>query len=212
MYLKIHGKYIDKRTNITNSIKSFNIENIRNNYIYENTNALPSLIYWYRIIYFDCCHKIINDSYLYDYINTINSEYKWCIESNPFIEDKSFKDIIKLLTVDNFFTDYKEMGNFAVNNIFRRNNLVNVSKEYNINVTTKTIWLDFTEKEKNIYNKYLENIDNKETYIFLRKMCNCLNIEKPHVDFKNFKTFDDIIEYININNNERIGLINEKKI
>lgn len=194
---------------IKSAIKSFNIENIRNPNIYNKKSPLPNLIYWYRVFYFESCENIIKDQNLYDYINTINSRFKWCIESIPFKENGNLRDMMKLLTVNNSFTDYKGIGNYVVDNLFMSNDLYKVNKENNVVIDIKSYWLDFSEKELYIYKKYLE-ILNDEKNIFFRKLCNCIQINEPN-NLTNLKTSDDIHDCMVTNNLEDLKKLKKKK-
>ena len=141
-------------------------------------------LYWHRVV-IDEYHEI-EDSALFEKLKFIESDYRWIISGTPFkehyidlapkLQTTSLSKIIDYLswksnainTIDlNIFENYNYIKNHFSRNTHNRN--ISILKLPNIK--EETIWLNFTETERMIYNAYLADQNNTAYDIFLRQLC-----------------------------------------
>ena len=141
-------------------------------------------LYWHRVV-IDEYHEI-EDSALFEKLKFIESDYRWIISGTPFkehyidlaskLQTTSLSKIIDYLswksnainTIDlTIFENYNYIKNHFSRNTHNRN--ISILKLPNIK--EETIWLNFTETERMIYNAYLADQNNTAYDIFLRQLC-----------------------------------------
>jgi len=141
-------------------------------------------IYWHRVV-IDEFHEI-EDSNLFVKLKYLESDYRWIISGTPFkekiIDDHNEIDTTSLSSV----IDYISFGNNNINvldickieeysyikNHFSRNTHSKNIKILKLpEIIEETIWLNFTETERMIYNAYLADPNNTMNDVFLRQIC-----------------------------------------
>lgn len=181
-------------------------------------------------------YKFKNIDYFIQIINSIKSNYIWCLSGYPFENcNLKFFNILNILTYSKN-TDYlldQNIRKYIENNLFRRNTKNSIKNEIileNIKKVYKP--LQFSLTETIIYDFY-KKFNNKNNNIFLKYFCCHPNIaNKTKTLFEKSKSLEDIrnklIIYINsiyeninnklniceneLNNNiNRINLQNQKK-
>jgi hypothetical protein len=184
-------------------------------------------LYWHRVV-IDEYHEI-EDSALFEKLKFIESDYKWIISGTPFkehsinsisqLQTTSLSKIIDYLswksniinTVDLMdFNNY----NYIKNHFSRNTHNKNISILKLPTIKEETIWLNFTETERMIYNAYLADPNNTTYDIFLRQLCchpllsdkirenmsnklESLSDMKDHIKKMYFKDFDKASENYN---------------
>jgi hypothetical protein len=184
-------------------------------------------LYWHRVV-IDEYHEI-EDSALFEKLKFIESDYKWIISGTPFkehsintlsqLQTTSLSKIIDYLswqsniinTVDLMdFNNY----NYIKNHFSRNTHNKNISILKLPTIKEETIWLNFTETERVIYNAYLADPNNTTYDIFLRQLCchpllsdkirenmsnklESLSDMKDHIKKMYFKDFDKASENYN---------------
>ena len=141
-------------------------------------------MYWHRVV-IDEFHEL-ETSNLFIRLKYIESNYRWIISGTPFkeklidlhsqIDKTSLSEIIDYLTfnvnVINKINIYDKHNYAYIKNHFSRNTHnknIKILKLPEIN--EQTIWLQFTETERMIYNAYLADPNNTSNDIFLRQIC-----------------------------------------
>ena len=141
-------------------------------------------IYWHRVV-IDEFHEI-ETSNLFLRLKYIESDYRWIISGTPFkektinkftdIDKTSLSEVIDYLTWDlNMINkvDIIDKTNYSyIKNHFSRNtHSVNIKILKLPEIEEKTIWLNFTDTERMIYNAYLADPNNATQDVFLRQIC-----------------------------------------
>jgi len=141
-------------------------------------------LYWYRVV-IDEYHEI-EDSTLFDKVKFIESDFRWIISGTPFkeqsiihsskLQSTSLSKIIDYLSLKTNIINTVELSNFNnynyIKNHFSRNtHNKNVSILKLPDIKEETIWLNFTETERMIYNAYLADPNNTAYDVFLRQLC-----------------------------------------
>ena len=195
-------------------------------------------LYWHRVV-IDEYHEI-EDSALFEKLKFIESDYRWIISGTPFkehcidlapkLQTTSLSKIVDYLswksnvinTVN--LTDFNNY-NYIKNHFSRNTHNRNISILKLPDIKEETIWLNFTETERMIYNAYLADPNNTAYDIFLRQLCchpllsekirenmsnklESLSDMKDHIKKMYFKDFDKASENYN-ECNERIARIND---
>lgn len=141
-------------------------------------------IYWHRVV-IDEFHEI-EDSNLFVKLKYLESDYRWIISGTPFkekiIDNHTEIDTTSLSSV----IDYISFGNNNINmiDIFKIEEYSYIKNHFSRNTHSKnikilklpeiieeTIWLNFTETERMIYNAYLADPNNSINDVFLRQIC-----------------------------------------
>jgi SNF2 family DNA or RNA helicase len=141
-------------------------------------------LYWHRVV-IDEYHEI-EDSELFEKLKFLESDFRWIISGTPF-KEHSINDISDLQTTSlskivDYLTwktniintiDLKDFTNYNyIKNHFSRNtHNKNVSILKLPDIKEETVWLNFTETERMIYNAYLADPNNTPYDIFLRQLC-----------------------------------------
>jgi hypothetical protein len=141
-------------------------------------------VFWHRVA-IDEFHEM-ECSDLFERLKYIESDYRWVISGTPFKEKSinSYLDIEKtsLSTIIDFLThkinvintiDIYENSNYKyIKNHFSRNTHIKNVKILKLpEIVEETIWLNFTETERMIYNAYLADPNNNAYDVFLRQIC-----------------------------------------
>ena len=141
-------------------------------------------IFWHRVV-IDEFHEI-ETSNLFVRLKYIESNYRWIISGTPFkekiissyskIDNTSLSEVIDYLTFSlntiNKIDIYDKINYLYVKNHFSRNTHdknIKILKLPKIN--EETIWLNFTDTERMIYNAYLADTNNNAFDVFLRQLC-----------------------------------------
>ncbi len=141
-------------------------------------------IYWHRVV-IDEFHEI-EDSNLFLKLKFLESDYRWIISGTPFKE----KEILSYNDLDttslSAVVDYLTYGINNINkvNIYEKNSYSYIKNHFSRNTHNKnikilklpeiveeTVWLNFTETERMIYNAYLADPNNTVNDVFLRQIC-----------------------------------------
>ena len=184
-------------------------------------------LYWHRVV-IDEYHEI-EDSALFEKLKFIESDYRWIISGTPFkehcidlaskLQTTSLSKIVDYLswksniinTID--LTDFNNY-NYMKNHFSRNTHNRNISILKLPTIKEETIWLNFTETERMIYNAYLADPNNTPYDIFLRQLCchpllsekirenmsnklESLSEMKAHIKKMYFKDFDKASENYN---------------
>lgn len=181
-------------------------------------------LYWNRVV-IDEYHEI-EDSALFEKLKFIESDYRWIISGTPFkehcinstaqLQTTSVSKIVDYLswksniinTID--LTDYNNY-NYIKNHFSRNTHNRNISILKLPTIKEETMWLNFTETERMIYNAYLADPNNTPYDVFLRQLCchpllsekirenmsnklESLSDMKDHIKKMYFKDFDKASE------------------
>jgi DNA repair protein RAD5 len=141
-------------------------------------------IYWHRVV-IDEYHEI-EDSQLFIKLKFLESDFRWIISGTPFkekyIEQHMELDSTSLSSV----VDYLTLGTNNINkvDIYKLNNYNYVKNHFSRNthkknmqilklpeIVEETMWLNFTQTERMIYNAYLADPNNTVNDVFLRQVC-----------------------------------------
>ncbi len=141
-------------------------------------------IYWHRVV-IDEFHEI-EDSNLFVKLKFLESDYRWIISGTPF-KEKQINTYTELDTTSlSAVLDYLTFGLNNINkiNIYEKNGYNYVKNHFSRNTHNKnikilklpeiveeTVWLNFTETERMIYNAYLADPNNTLNDVFLRQIC-----------------------------------------
>ncbi len=141
-------------------------------------------IYWHRVA-IDEFHEI-ETSTLFIKLKYIESDYRWIISGTPFKENyiydynllnnTSLSEIIDYLTLTlntiNKINIYEEINyNYVKNHFSRNTHKANLKILQLPDTSEQTIWLQFTDTERMIYNAYLVDPNNTIHDVFLRQIC-----------------------------------------
>ena len=168
-------------------------------------------LYWHRVV-IDEYHEI-EDSALFEKLKFLESDYRWIISGTPFkehcIRDASDLQTTSLSKIVDYLTwetniintvDLSEFHNYNyIKNHFSRNtHNKNVSILKLPEIKEETVWLNFTETERMIYNAYLADPNNTPYDIFLRQLCcHPLLSEKIRENMSNkLESLSDMKEHI----------------
>lgn len=141
-------------------------------------------LFWNRVV-IDEYHEI-EESELFEKLKFLESDYRWIISGTPFKEHKitdiaklqstSLSKIIDYLTWDsniinkiNFTNIYNY--NYVKNHFSRNTHKKNVAILKLPEIKETTVWLNFSETERMIYNAYLADPNNTPYDVFLRQLC-----------------------------------------
>lgn len=195
-------------------------------------------LYWHRVV-IDEYHEI-EDSTLFEKLKFLESDFRWIISGTPFKEHRifnsSYLQTTSLSKIMDYLTwktniintiDLKEFNNYNyIKNHFSRNtHNKNVAILKLPTIKEETVWLNFTETERMIYNAYLADPNNTAFDIFLRQLCchpmlsekirenmtsklESLSEMQEHIKKMYFKDFDKANEHYTDCNN-RIKRIEE---
>jgi len=141
-------------------------------------------LFWHRVV-IDEYHEI-EDTALFEKLKFLESDYRWIISGTPFkehsidnsaeLQNTSLSKIVDYLswksnilnTID--LTNYNNY-NYIKNHFSRNTHDKNVAILKLPKIKEETIWLNFTETERMIYNAYLADPNNTAYDIFLRQLC-----------------------------------------
>ena len=168
---------------------------------YEN-NTLLHNVNWERVIC-DEGHECINDlrkkepRVIYEYLSTINSNYRWICSGTPFNNKLGFESVLNYLTNLNIeqysygLDSYRHIINNIIELLFRKNTKDSVKSQVNIPepiVTTE--FLNMSPVERLIYDSALNNNDKKI------ELCNHIMVSDEHINILGNKplTLDEIHE------------------
>ena len=141
-------------------------------------------LYWHRVV-IDEYHEI-EDSALFEKLKFIESDYRWIISGTPFkehcidlapkLQSTSLSKITDYLSWKSNIINTVDLTNFDnynyIKNHFSRNtHNRNIAILKLPDIKEDTIWLNFTETERMIYNAYLADPNNTPYDIFLRQLC-----------------------------------------
>ncbi len=141
-------------------------------------------IHWHRVV-IDEFHEI-EDSNLFLKLKFLESDYRWIISGTPFKEkqinfhtelDKtSLSSVVDYLTFGinkiNTLNIFEKVSYSYIKNHFSRNTHNKNIKILKLpEIKEETIWLNFTETERMIYNAYLADPNNTVNDVFLRQIC-----------------------------------------
>jgi DNA repair protein RAD5 len=159
-------------------VQLFNIVNI-----FEKDVNIFS-IYWHRVV-IDEFHEI-EDSQLFIKLNFLESDYRWIISGTPF-KEKSICNYTELdKTSLSVVIDYLSVGmnninkldinqinqyNYIKNHFSRNTHKKNMHILKLPEIEEDTVWLNFTQTERMIYNAYLADPNNTVNDVFLRQLC-----------------------------------------
>ena len=184
-------------------------------------------LYWHRVV-IDEYHEI-EDSALFEKLKFLESDYRWIISGTPFkehcitnsyeLETTSLSKIVDYLTWNTNIINTIDITNYNnynyIKNHFSRNtHKKNISILKLPDIKEETIWLNFTETERMIYNAYLADPNNTAFDVFLRQLCchpllsekirenmsnklESLSDMKDHIKKMYFKDFDKANENYN---------------
>jgi hypothetical protein len=168
-------------------------------------------IYWHRVV-IDEFHEI-EDSNLFLKLKFLESNYRWIISGTPFkekqvmthteIDKTSLSSVIDYLSFGlnkiNTVNIFDKLAYSYVKNHFSRNTHNKNIKILKLpEIKEETIWLNFTETERMIYNAYLADPNNTVNDIFLRQLCcHPLISEKIRENISNkVESLEDIQKHI----------------
>jgi SNF2 family DNA or RNA helicase len=141
-------------------------------------------IYWHRVV-IDEYHEI-EDSQLFIKLKFLESDFRWIISGTPF-KEKSIEQHMELDSTSlSSVIDYLSYGTNNINkvDIYKLNNYNYVKNHFSRNthkknmqilklpeIVEETVWLNFTQTERMIYNAYLADPNNTVNDVFLRQIC-----------------------------------------
>jgi hypothetical protein len=141
-------------------------------------------LYWHRMAV-DEYHEI-EDTDLFEKIKYIETDYRWIISGTPFkehlisnpsqLENTSLSKNIdflcwKINVINKVnLTNYNNY-NYIKNHFSRNTHKKNIAILKLPDIKEETVWLNFTETERMIYNAYLADPNNTPYDIFLRQIC-----------------------------------------
>lgn len=239
IWKQYHNYYNNNLFNIV--LDTIKYENMRNKNLLNENCPIIQLIKFNRIIIDDIheLYKFKNIEYFIQIINSIKSNYIWCLSNHPFENcNLKFYNILNILTYSKN-TDYllnKNIRKYIEYNLFRRNTKNSVKNEIVLKKINKIYKpLNFSLTETIIYD-FFKLFDNKNNNIFLKYFCCHPNIaNKTKILFDKSNTLDEIrnkllihvntiykeiVDKLNIceikinnntNNNNLYNLQNEKK-
>jgi len=167
-------------------------------------------LFWHRVV-IDEYHEI-EDSKLFTKLEYLKSSYRWIISGTPFKEKEihfpkelnntSLSTIIDYLTygVNTLnkcniydYTTFEYIKSHFSRNLHKNN--ISILKLPNI--IEETVWLNFTDTERMIYNAYIADPNHSPYDIFLRQVCCHPKLsEKLRDNLENINTLDDMKKYI----------------
>lgn len=168
-------------------------------------------LFWHRVV-IDEYHEI-EDTDLFEKLKFLESDYRWIISGTPFkehsidytidLQNTSLSKIVDYLTWKSNIINTIDMTNYNnynyIKNHFSRNtHNKNVSILKLPDIKEETVWLNFTETERMIYNAYLADPNNTAYDIFLRQLCcHPLLSEKIRENMSNkLESLSDMKEHI----------------
>lgn len=168
-------------------------------------------IYWHRVV-IDEFHEI-EDSNLFLKLKFLESDYRWIISGTPFKEKQIYTHTEIDKTSLSSVIDYLSFGVNKINTIdifekipysYIKNHFSRNTHNKNIKIlklpeiVEETVWLNFTETERMIYNAYLADPNNTVNDIFLRQLCcHPLISEKIRENISNkVESLEDIQKHI----------------
>ena len=149
-----------------------------------NTDVNIFNLYWHRVV-IDEFHEI-EDSNLFTKLKYLESDYRWIISGTPFKQNiinninefskTSLAHLVDYLALSTGIVSKLDITNITnynyIKNHFSRNTHNRNIKILKLpNIVEETIWLNFTETERMIYNAYLADPNNSQYDIFLRQIC-----------------------------------------
>jgi hypothetical protein len=128
----------------------------------------------------------IEDSQLFIKLKFLESDFRWIISGTPF-KEKSIEQHMELDSTSlSSVIDYLSYGTNNINkvDIYKLNNYNYVKNHFSRNthkknmqilklpeIVEETVWLNFTQTERMIYNAYLADPNNTVNDVFLRQIC-----------------------------------------
>jgi DNA repair protein RAD5 len=141
-------------------------------------------LYWNRVV-IDEYHEI-EESALFEKLKFLESNFRWIISGTPFkehtvseissLESTSLSKITDYLTwnsniINRIDFSLAENYNYVKNHFSRNTHKKNVSILKLPEIKETTVWLNFSETERVIYNAYLADPNNTPYDVFLRQIC-----------------------------------------
>lgn len=187
---------------------------------------------WNKIL-LDEAHEIQNMTKYQELtciIKNFSSNYKWNLSGTPFANGlDSYLNLMSYNTSYNkeYTTSCNLLGSYnlihmGLNSnlvtsskfLFKRNTKKSIFNEYSGNIINEFIKkLNFTEQERNMYNSYLQNNQNKYIDILIKLCCHCELFEGTKTLIKNCKTLDEIQKVLlDYNKNKMSDLQNQINI
>lgn len=182
----------------------YNIKNVFN----KDVNIFH--IHWYRVV-IDEYHEM-EDSLLFSRLKYLQSNYRWIISGTPFKQEEVHNSKDMMDTSFSIITDYltNDINVLGKNNIYDYTTYQYIKSHFsrnmhknNIailklpNIIEETVWLDFTDTERMIYNAYIADANNSPYDVFLRQICCHPKLsDKLRDNMHNINTLDDMKEYI----------------
>jgi len=139
-------------------------------------------------IFGEMLDNISSSRYMSRWVSTINSNYKWYVSGTPFVNYTGLYNCAKFINLKledkdrNLIYDFNDSNNSFLTNIINKeyiwHNILNeicirhrkedVIDQINIpNYQDQTIWLKFTDLERNLYDSY----KNKNSQEYLQQLC-----------------------------------------
>lgn len=198
------------------------------------SKALKNLhfFHWDKIL-LDEAHEIqnMNKSHeLKSIIKIFSSNYKWNLSGTPFANGlDSYLNLMsyntsynkEYTTLCNYLGAYNLISSglnsdlvLSSKYIFKRNTKKSIFDEYSGNLINEFVKkLNFTDQERNMYNSYLQNNQNKYIDILIKLCCHCELFEGTKTLIKNCKTLDEIQKVmLDYNKNKLSDLQNQINI
>lgn len=181
----------------------------------ENSTLLHN-VNWERVI-LDEGHEYVNDlkkkepRVIFEYLEQINSKYRWICSGTPFNNKQGFQYVLKYLTNLDFVNYnlplhknleyYRHTINNIIDLLFRRNTKDSVKTQVNIpEPVITTEFLNMSPVERLIYDSAL-NDNNKKI-----ELCNHIMVSEEHINILGNKplTLDEIHEKMTLHYKKKI--------
>lgn len=216
LWKQYHSYYNNNLFNVV--LNTITTEYMRNDNILNVNCPIIQLFKFNRFIVDEVheLYKFKNIDYFIQIINSIKSNYIWCLSGYPFENcNLKFYNILNILTYSKN-TDYLLDQNIRIyieNNLFRRNTKNSITNEIilkNIKKVYKPLQYSLTE---NIIYDFYKKFNNKNNNIFLKYFCCHPNIaNKTKILFENCDSLEDIrnklIIHLNSINDNIISKLN----
>lgn len=186
--------YFNKE-NICDNIYNLATEYFRQPDFISKKTPILSHFHWHRIIFDNCYDEINmqNNSFLNNIVKTLSSTYRWCICNNHLnFKKNSFRNVLALLTSDYCIPNNINLKDIIINYLFRYNRKSTI---INDNIT----WLSFNAYENSLINNYKNNSE-----LYLKKICNCMQINTKQ-EILMEKNITEIINILKSKNKYKIN-------
>jgi len=161
-----------------------------------NDDTLLHNFHWERVI-LDEGHEYINNNRkknciaMNEYLNNINSKYRWLCSGTPFHNIESFENVIKYVSdlQDICNNEFRHIINSLMEIFFRKNTKKSVEEQVSIPLPIITTeFLNMSQLERMIYDSAL-NDDQKKI-----ELCNHIMVSDEHINILGNKplTLDEI--------------------